>query len=185
MLFSSRFLSALSLAIFLTYPAASQQGIVYTATVIPAIAQSGGTTTVRIQITVWTTDTEKAQLKQAFTEGGPDKGMALLRSMGKGYVNVAGQGGRKIYAAYTQDFPDGKCIILVTEHILSEYEKTQNVRASDYPLSIAKIQFDALGHPQSGKVYPAVRVSVTPDGLVDIDTQTANTATMIDIARSN
>ena len=181
----NRFFGALSLAIFLIYPAASQEGVVYTATVIPTIAQSGGTTTVRIQITVWTTDAEKAQLKQAFAQGGPDKGMALLRSMSKGYVNVAGQGGRKIYAAYTQDSPDGKRIILVTEHILSEYEKTQNLRASDYPLSIAKIQFDALGHPQSGKVYPAVRVSVTPDGFVDIDTQTPNTATMIDIARSN
>ena len=181
----NRFFGALSLAIFLIYPAASQEGVVYTATVIPTIAQSGGTTTVRIQITVWTTDAEKAQLKQAFAQGGPDKGMALLRSMSKGYVNVAGQGGRKIYAAYTQDSTDGKRIILVTEHILSEYEKTQNLRASDYPLSIAKIQFDTLGHPQSGKVYPAVRVSVTPDGFVDIDTQTPNTATMIDIARSN
>ena len=185
MLPSNRFFAVLSLVIFLSYPAASQQGIVYTATVIPAIAQSGGSTTIRLQITAWTTDAEKAQLKQVFAQDGPDKGMALLRSMSKGYVNVAGQGGRKIYAAYAQDSPDGKRIILVTEHVLSEYEKTQNVRASDYPLSIAKIQFDASGHPQSGNIYPAVKVSVTPDGFVDIDTQTPNTATMIDIARSN
>jgi hypothetical protein len=184
MLSSSRFFGALALVIFLAYPAASQQGIVYTATVIPAISQSGGSTTVRIQIAVWTTDAEKAQLKEAF-QGSPDKGMALLRSMSKGYVNVAGQGGRKIYAAYTQDSPEGKRMILVTEHILSEYEKTQNARASDYPLSIAKIQFDSLGHAQSGKVYPAAKVTVTPDGFVDVDTPTPNTATMIDIARSN
>ena len=115
MLPSNRLFAVLSLAIFLSYPAASQQGIVYTATVIPAIAQSGGSTTIRIQITAWTTDAEKAQLKQVFAQDGPDKGMALLRSMSKGYVNVAGQGGRKIYAAYTQESPDGKRIILVTE----------------------------------------------------------------------
>ncbi len=180
-----RFLAVLSLAFFLAYPAASQQNTVYTATVIPAIAQSGGTTTVRIQIAAWTTDAEKAQLKKVFAQEGPDKGMALLRSMSKGYVSVAGQGGRKIFAAYTQESPNGKRIILVSEHILSEYEKTQNVRASDYPLSIAKIQFDALGHPQSGTVYPAVKLTITPDGFVDIDTPTPNTATMIDIARSN
>jgi hypothetical protein len=185
MLSSNRFLAVLSLAIFVTYPAASQQGTVYTATVIPAIAQSGGSTTVRIQITAWTTDAEKSQLKQVFAKDGPDKGMGLLRSMSKGYINVAGQGGRKIYAAYTQNSPDGKRIILVTEHVLSEYEKQQNVRASDYPLTIAKIQFDALGHPQSGTVYPAAKVAVTPDGFVDVDTQTPNTATMIDITRSN
>src|ERR1700746_3097650 len=95
-----RFFAVLSLAIFLSYPAASQQGIVYTATVFPAIAQSGGSTTIRIQITAWTTDAEKAQLKHAFAQDGPDKGMALLRSMSKGYVNIAGHGGPKMSAVY-------------------------------------------------------------------------------------
>lgn len=185
MLSSIRFFVVLSLAIFFAYPAVSQQGIVFTATVIPAVAESGGSTTVRMQITAWTTESEKAQLKQVFAQDGPDKGMKLLRSMSKGYVNVAGQSGRKIYAAFAQDFPDGKRIILVTEHILSEYEKTQNVSASNYPLTIAKIQFDASGHPQSGKVYPAAKVTVTSDGFVDIDTQTPNTAIMINIDRSN
>jgi hypothetical protein len=172
-------------AFFFTYTAIPQQGTVYTATVIPAIAQSGGSATVRIQITSWTTEAERAQLKQVFAKDGPDKGTALLRSMAKGYINVAAQPGRKIFAAFTLDSPNGKRIIIVTEHILSEYEKTQNVNAADYPLTIAKIQFDAMGHPQSGQVYPAAKVSVTPDGFVDVDTQTPNTATMIDIARAN
>lgn len=168
----------------LTYSSVAQQGTVYTAIVIPAVAQSGGSTTVRIQITSWTSEDERAQLKQVFAKNGQEKGMALLRSMAKGFVNVAGQSGRKIFAAFTLDSPDGKRIIIVTEHILSDYEKTQNVRAEDYPLTIAKIQFDAMGHPQSGQVYPAARVNVTPDGFVDVETQTPNTATMIDIARA-
>ncbi len=174
-----------ALTLFFTHSVTAQQGAVYTATVIPAVAQSGGSTTVRIQISSWTTDAERAQLKQAFAQDGPDKGTALLRSMAKGYINVAGQQGRKIFAAFTLDSPNGKRIIIVTEHVLSEYEKTQNVRSEDYPLTIAKIQFDAMGHPQSGMVYPATKVTVTPDGFVDVDTQTPNTATMIDIARSN
>jgi len=175
----------LTLALFLAFCVVAQQGVVYTATVIPAIAQSGGSTNVRIQITSWTTDAEKAQLKQVFTRDGSEKGMALLRSMSKGYINVAGAQGRKIFAAYSLESPNGKRLIVVTEHILSEYEKTQNVRAEDYPLTIAKIQFDTMGHAQSGQVYPAAKVSVTPEGFVDVDTQTPNTATMIDIARAN
>jgi len=169
----------------LSHSSVAQQGTVYSATVIPAIAQSGGSTTVRIQITSWTTEAERAQLKQVFAKDGPEKGMALLRSMAKGYINVAGQPGRKIFAAFSLDSPNGKRIIVVTEHILSEYEKTQNVHAEDYPLTIGKIQFDAMGHPQSGQVYPAARVSVTPDGFVDVETQTPNTATLIDITRTN
>ena len=174
-----------TLALFSARAAIAQQGVVYTATVIPAVAQSGGSTTVRIQITSWTTDAERAQLKQVFAKDGPEKGMALLRSMTKGYINVAGQSGRKIFAAFSLDSLDGKRLIVVTEHVLSEYEKRQNVRAEDYPLTVAKIQFDAMGHPQSGQVYPAAKVSVTPEGFVDVDMQTANTATMIDIARAN
>jgi hypothetical protein len=165
--------------------AAAQQATVYTATVIPAVARSGGSTTVRMEIASWTTDAERAELKRAFAGGGPEKGLALLRSTVKGHINVAGQSGRKIFAAFTLDSPNGKRMILVTEHVLSEYEKTQNARAEDYPLTIAKIQFDAMGHPQSGEVYPAARVSVTADGFVDVDTQTTNTATLIDIARAN
>src|SRR5215470_8535113 len=181
---------ALACALFalmfaLSHSSVAQQGTIYSATVIPAIAQSGGSTTVRIQITSWTTEAERAQLKQVFAKDGPEKGIALLRLMAKGYINLGGQPGRKIFAAFSLDSPNGKRIIVVTEHILSEYEKTQNVRAEDYPLTIGKIQFDAMGHPQSGQVYPAARVNVTPDGFVDVETQTPNTATLIDITRTN
>ena len=181
----SRIAAFIALPLLFICSAFAQQGTVYTATVIPAVAQSGGSTTVRIQIASWTTDAERAQLKQVFAKDGSDKGLALLRSMAKGYINVAGRPGRKIFAAFTLDSPDGKRIIVVTEHVLSEYEKTQNVRAEDFPLTIAKLQFDAMGHPQSGQVYPAARVNVTPDGFVDVQTQTPNTATLIDIARAN
>jgi hypothetical protein len=185
MLSTCRNFAFFAIALFLAYPATSQQGAVYTATVIPAIAQSGGSTTVRIQITAWTTDAERAQLKQVFAKDGPDKGMVLLRSMSKGYINVAGQSGRKIFAAFSLDSPNGKRIIIVTEHVLSEYEKTQNVQVADYPLTIAKIQFDTTGKPQTGQAYPAAKVSVTSDGFVDVETQTPNTATLIEISRAN
>ncbi len=180
-----RLFALLALAALFSYPAASQQGIVYTATVIPAISQSAGTTTVRIQISFFTTDAELAQIKQAFGQGGTDVGMSVLRSMSKGYISVAGQGGRKIYAAIVQSSPEGKRLVLVTEHILSEYEKSQNARASDYPLTIARIQFDPTGNPLNGKVYSAVKVSVTPDGFLDVDSQTPNTGTIINIAQAN
>lgn len=175
----------LALASLLAAAAAfAQQVAVYTAIVIPAVAQSGGSAQVRLQITSWTTDAERAQLKQAFAAG-QDKGLALLRSMSKGYVNIATQPGGKVYAAFSIDSPNGKRLIVVTDHILSEYEKTQNIHAEDYPLSIAKIQFDAMGKAISGEVYPAAKVAVTPDGFVDVQTQSPSTATLTDIVRAN
>ena len=178
---------AISTVAFLSFtlPTCAQQGVAYSATVIPAIAQSGGSVNVRLQITSYTSGAEKAQLKEAFSTEDSGKGLALLRTMSKGYINISGQSGRKILAAFSLDSSVGKRLILITEHVLSDYEKTQGVRAQDYPLTIIHMQFDALGKPQGGKVYPAAKLSVTPDGFVDVSTQTVNTATIIDIVRTN
>jgi hypothetical protein len=165
--------------------ASTTDGATYTATVIPAVALSGGSVQVRIQITAYTSDAERKQLKDVFSKEGSDKGLEMLRTMTKGYINIAGQAGRKIMAAFTLDRQEGKRLILITEHVLSAYEKQQGERAEDYPLTIIHIQFDTMGHPKSGEVYPAARLSVTKDGFVDVNTQATNTATLIDIIRTN
>jgi hypothetical protein len=157
--------------------AGAAEGATYAATVIPAVALSGGSAQVRIQITAYTSDAERKQLKEAFSKEGSDKGLEMLRTMTKGYINIAGQSGRKIMAAFTVDRQEGKRLVLVTEHVLSAYEKQQGAHAEDYPLTIIHIQFDTMGHPTSGEVYPATRLSVTKDGFVDVDTQATNTAT--------
>jgi hypothetical protein len=169
----------------LTSVAGATDGATYTATVIPTVALSGGSAQVRIQITAYTSDTERKQLKDVYSKEGSDKGLEMLRTMSKGYINIAGQGGRKILAAFTQDNQGSKRLILITEHVLSGYEKQQGVHAEDYPLTIIHIQFDTMGHPKSGEVYPAARLSVTKDGFVDVDTQSTNTATLEDITRTN
>ena len=183
---SIRALSILAVAsAFFAIPIIGQQGAVYTATVIPTVAQSGGSANIRIQVISYTTDAERAQLKEAFSKEGSDNGLVLLRTMSKGYINVIGQSGRKIMAAFSLDNPNGKRLIIITEHVLSEYEKTQNIRAEDYPLTILRIQFDPMGKAKGGEVYPAVKLSFTTDGFLDAATQSANIATMIDIVRTN
>ena len=165
--------------------AAAADGAIYTATVIPRVGISGASAQVRIQITAYTSDAERNQLKDVFSKEGSDKGLEMLRTMAKGYINIAGQSGRKIMAAFTLDRQEGKLLILITEHVLSEYEKRQGERAEDYPLTIIHIQFDTMGHAKSGEVYSAVRLSVTKDGFVDVNTQTAYTAMLADITRTN
>jgi hypothetical protein len=172
-------------SVFFASPIIGQQGAVYTATVIPTVGQSGGSANIRMQIVSYTTDAEKAQLKEAFSKKGSDNGLALLRTMSKGYINIVGQSGRKIMAAFSLDNPNGKRLIVITEHVLSEYETTQNIRAEDYPLTILRIEFDTLGKAKSGEVYPATKLSFTTDGFLDAATQSPNTATMIDVVRVN
>jgi len=166
-------------------PAVAQKGLIYSATVIPSIAVSGGSVNVQLQIVSFTTDAEKTALKDVFASGGSDKGVNLLRTLSHGFINIAGQPGRKIYAAFSFDNPDGRRLVLVTEHVLSEYEKTQGANASDYPLTIIRMKFDPTGHPVSGEVIPAAKITVTKEGFVDMATQYPTTATMINISRVN
>ena len=57
------------------------------------------------------------------------------------------------------------------------------MRAEDYPFTIVHLQFDTLGTPQSGEVFPGARFKVTEDGFVDVETQTKVTAKVINITR--
>jgi len=180
-----RSLSLLLAAFFFALPAVPQQGLIYSATVIPTIAVSGGSVNVQMQIVSFTTDAEKTALKDVFSTGGSDKGLGLLRTLSHGYINIAGQQGRKIFAAFAFDNPDGRRLVLVTEHVLSEWEKTQGVNPANYPLTIVRMKFDPTGYPLSGEVIPAAKITVTKDGFVDMATEYPTTATMTNIKRVN
>jgi hypothetical protein len=93
--FRRLFLFAFAFNLF-AFPVVAQQGAIYTATVIPTVGQSGGSAKIRMQIVSYTSEAERAQLKEAFSESDSNKGVALLRTMAKGYINVTGQSGRKI-----------------------------------------------------------------------------------------
>ena len=166
-------------------PAVPQEGLIYSATVIPSIAVSGGSVNVRIQIASFTTDAEKTALKEVFSTGGSDKGVALLKTLSHGYINVAQQQGRKIFAAFAFDNQEGRRLVLVTEHVLSEWEQRQGVNPNDYPLTIVRMRFDRLGNSLGGEVVPAAKITVTKDGFVDMATEYPTTATMTDIQRVN
>ena len=175
---------------FLNPPVAASQTRVetYSATVIPTEGLSGATTRILIRITAYTSDAEKKQLREAFSKDKPDEGLALLKTMSKGRITPEGQPGRIINAAFVREVKDGKRLILITERVLSEYERSayqqeERARAAAYPLTIVRIQFDKDGRPTSGEVFPGAKVSVAADGLVDVETQAKNPAVMIDILR--
>jgi hypothetical protein len=160
----------------------------YSATVIPVEGLAGATTRILIRITSYTSDEERKQLRDAFSKEKPDEGLALLKTMNKGRITPEAQPARKISAVFSREGKDGRRLILITERVLSEYERSvyqqdETARAAQFPLTILRIQFDKEGHPVSGEVYPGAKVSVAEDGLVDVQTQAKNPAVMINISR--
>ncbi len=146
----------------------------YTATVIPAEGYSGGSARVTIQIASYTSDAERAQLIEALKKSTPDDAVALLHSMSHGHINIEGQPGRDIPAAFSRKSSDGRVLTLLLEHILTPYEQNKGIKATDFPFTIVRMKFDALGQPVSGEVIPAAKISVTKDGLFDVQTESRN-----------
>lgn len=157
----------------------------YTATVIPAEGYSGASARVTIQITSFTSEAERAKLTEALKKPTPDEAAGLMRTMSHGHINIEGQSGRDISAVFSRKSDDGRRLTLILEHVLTLYEQNNGIKASDYPFTIVRIKFDPLGQPLSGEVIPAAKINVTRDGLLDVQTQSRNSATIIDIKRVN
>jgi hypothetical protein len=169
-------------------PAARAQGPAekYSATVIPTEGYAGATSRIVIQITAYTSEEEKKQLREAFKKEKQDEGVALLRKMSKGHITVEGQPGRKILAVFSRTTSEGgRRLIVITDHVLSQYERNEGVRAEDYPFTILHLPFDRLGKAQDGEAFPGARFKVTEDGFVDVATQTKATAKVINITRQD
>ncbi|HYX69453.1 MAG TPA: hypothetical protein VE825_09995 [Terriglobales bacterium] len=174
---------AIALCCWSASPALAQDGPeVYTATVIASEGLAGSTGRISIRIVAYTPETEKTSLLAAFKKD-PQAGMALLRSMSKGYINIEGQPGRKIEAVFTRPRQDGRDLIVIGEHVASRLEDWEGVKAEDHPVAVIHLRLAADGTPVGGEIFPAVKLAVTPDGFVDVQTDASNKITMINLAR--
>src|SRR3954468_14906704 len=71
---------------------------VYTGTLIASEAVAGsGAGRINIRIVSYTSDAEKTSLVEAF-KNSQNEGLTRLRRMNKGFINIEGQPGRKVYA---------------------------------------------------------------------------------------
>lgn len=176
-------LAALALATWPARRAAAQSAPeVYTATAIASEGLAGSTGRISIRLMGYTTEAEKKNLLAAFQKS-PEAGLAQLRSMSKGYINIEGAPGRKVEAAFWRARQDGRDLIVIGEHVASRLEAWEGVKAEDHPVAVVHLRFAADGTPLSGEIFPAVKLAVTPDGFVDVQTDASNKILLINIAR--
>ena len=155
---------------------------IYTATAIASEGLAGSTGRISVRIVAYTPDTEKTSLLAAFKKD-PQAGMALLRTLSKGYINIEGQPGRKIEAVFTRARQDGRDLIVIGEHVASKLEDWQGVKAEDHPVAVIHLRLASDGTPVGGEIFPAVKLAVTPDGFLDVQTDSSNKIILINLAR--
>lgn len=161
--------------------AIAQQEEVYSATIIASEGVVGSSGRIRIRIVSYTTPEEKARLLEAFQRSS-NTGIAVLRTMVKGYINVEGQPGRKIEAVFSRAGDGYRDLIIIGDHIASKLEKWEGVNAGEFPSAVIHLRISSEG-AITGEAFPAVRLAVTPDGFVDARTDNSNRASMINIVR--
>jgi hypothetical protein len=103
--------------------------------------------------------------------------------MSKGYINIEGQPGRTIQATFARDWQDGRELIFVGEHMSSKLEQWRNVKPEDHPLAVIHLRFAHDGTPVSGEIFPAVKLAITPEGFLDVQTDNSNHIGLHNIAR--
>jgi hypothetical protein len=156
----------------------------YSAMAIASEGEPGASGRIAVRISFYTTDAEREQLLAAFKKSPASDGMVLLRSMSKGYVNVEGQAGRRVHAAFKRHNADGTTrIVLIAEHVLSKLEQRRGAKVEDYPLAVLHLDFDARGNPVSGEIFPAAKISVVAGDFIDVQTDASNKVTLTSIAR--
>ena len=163
---------------------AQQAAEVYTANAIASEAVPGAIYgRIVMRVASYTTPDEKAKLVEAFKKSSED-GVTAMLPMSTGYLNVEGQDGRKIHAAFRRDRSDGTHeIILVCEHKASRLEEWRGTKPADHPLAIIQLRFGTDGTPVYGEIFPAVKLTITPEGFPDVKTDNSNQIKLYDIAK--
>lgn len=182
-----RFLARLAVFSLCAGMSLAQEGAgaeVYTANAIASEAVPGAIYgRIVIRIASYTTPDEKAKLVEAFKKSSED-GVAAMLPMSKGYLNVEGQDGRTLHGAFQRDRSDGTHeIILVGEHKASKLEDWRGTKAEDHPLAVILLRFGTDGKAVYGEIFPAVKLTITPDGFPEIKTDNSNQVKLYDIAR--
>jgi hypothetical protein len=117
---------------------------VYTATASTSQGLGGSSGPIAIRIAGFSSDDEKASHVEAFITSDED-GVALLQTMRKVFVNVAGQPGRRIQAVFSYAVGDGTELIFLGEHLASQFEKWRGANMPEFPIAVIHIRLASDG----------------------------------------
>ena len=171
------------LAVSAVVLAQDPQPVTYTATAIGSQGTSQSMSArVNIRVASYTAKNERLALVSAF-QTSREQAFAMLRNSTRGFINVEGHPGRTIEAAYWLEGADGRRLVLIGEHQLSDLERQRGAKQEDFPLSVLHIDTDLNGTPIAGEFFPAVQLAVTPTGFLDVQTNDFNKVILIDLKK--
>jgi hypothetical protein len=124
----------------------------------------GGTATVDIAVTRWSTEAERTQLLTTLREKGPEKLLETLQRMPRvGYIRSNGGLGYDLHYAHQVKGQDGgERIVIATDRRIGFWEAANQPRSIDYPFTIIELRLNADGEGE-GKMSLATKITEDPD----------------------
>ena len=157
--------------------------VTFTATAIGSQGTSQSMSArVDIRVASYTPTAERQKLVNTLQKD-PDAALAMLRNSARGYINIEGHPGRTVEVAYWLEGAEGRRLVLIAEHQLSDLEQMRGAKQEDFPLAVAHIDLDRDGVPVSGEFFPAVSLAVTPAGFLDVQNKDFNKVILIDLKK--
>jgi hypothetical protein len=130
---------------------------------------TGGSGRLSVTIERWSTDEEKALLKKALAEDGPEGLLKALRKTTVGYVRTTQSLRYPLNFASSFQTEKGRTIRLVTERpILWAESVGMTARSRDYEFGWIEFTMNEKGKGE-GFVIPTAKVSLNKDGQLEVE----------------
>lgn len=135
-----------------------------------ASSPTAGASTVEINITRWSTDSERQQLVTTLREQGPQATLAALQKMRPvGTIRTPDSIGYDLRYAHQRPGEDGGTrVVIATDRPIGFWEVRNQSRSLDYPFTVIEIHLNTDGKGE-GKMSYATKVTVGGENTVVLE----------------
>jgi len=132
--------------------------------------QMGGTFSVKVIVTQFSTPEDRATLVDAFKKGSNEALVKALEKMkSSGRIQVPGRVGYDLAYVVSIPTPTGRKIRFITNRRIAFLEAARDTRSQAYDLTAGEIEINDQEKNRSGGVlYPAAQFGIDSDGQVSI-----------------
>jgi hypothetical protein len=133
--------------------------------------QMGGTFSLKVIITQYSTAEDRATLVNAFKTGSNEGLVKALEKMkSSGGITVPGRVGYDLAYAVSIASPTGRKVRFITNRRIAFLEAAQNTRSQAYNLTAGEIEINDQDSKQSvGVLYPAAQFGIDNEGNLSIN----------------
>ena len=140
-------------------------------------------TLVDFNITRWSTDAERQQLRNILVEKGQDKLLRALQSIPRvGTMKTPDTLSYDLHYARSTREGDEDHVVLVTDRPIAMWEQANFTRTLQYPFTVIEMHIDPSGRGE-GKITVATKITVDKSGQIVLENYSSQPVRLTNVRR--